>query len=762
MDPIFFSPPNGVPSESKLATYMSRQNVSTPTYGLSTGLSKLTLDSPISIKKTQVTPQSPEFIPNNRLNTSSSPNFYSSYSILAGSNGSGPVVGSTGVGVGGGNGNSVITSNNGTTVVVATAAPTLPGSTGAGTVVPGPVPVPTAAAQLSSVATAIIPNGTGGLAGGGGGGGAGTGGGGGAGANGTGNGSGVKSQASSYGSSILGSSLSNSSTYAVTPIKGRSLLRNESPQSTNTSPRITPQPSPPPITTNIHQENVGGTTYFYPTAANHQLTPSSTVNTTENTFVHVASSQINLSYSHPGHVYPGPASHVVNMQAKAQLSMAYFLQDELRNDILSRNEIVNSIETECQDLPLEVENYHSLCQLESLPVHPKLPVQSSTYKATHNLTGVKYCLRRLHGFRLQSTKCMQIVDMWKKLQHTNVVQLREVFTTKTFGDNSLVIVYDYHPGSQTLLSKYFIPSAESTNGYSDPFSGEVRPFSHKSTLHRAATSTLLAENEIWSVIIQLSAGLRAIHQAGLACRTLDPTKIIITGKRIRFSCVAISDLATYDPSQTNPLTVVNHHQQDDLTALGKLILALACRSLQSVQRDQIQNSIELISRHYSSDLRNIILYLLSSSNRRSVTEIMPMIGARFYVQLDALQSQCDIQEDELAREMENGRLYRLLVKLGTVNERPELNLDVTWSETGDRYMLKLFRDYLFHTVTEDGRPWLNQSHIVQCLNKLDAGTVEKVQLMSRDEQSVLVVTYAELKHCLEQAFSELVAAATAV
>lgn len=448
------------------------------------------------------------------------------------------------------------------------------------------------------------------------------------------------------------------------------------------------------------------------------------------------------------------------MQTKAQLSMAYFLQDELRNDILSRNEIVNSIETECQDLPLEVENYHSLCLLESLPVHPKLPVQSSTYKATHNLTGVKYCLRRLHGFRLQSTKCMQIVDMWKKLQHTNVVQLREVFTTKNFGDNSLVIVYDFYPGSQTLLSKYFIPSAEPTNGYSDPFSGEARPFSHKSTLHRATTGTLLPENEIWSVIIQLSAGLRAIHQAGLACRTLDPTKIIITGKRLRFSCVAISDLATYDPSQTNPLALVTHHQQDDLTALGKLILALACRSLQSVQRDQIQNSIELISRHYSSDLRNIMLYLLSTSSRRSVTEIMPMIGARFYVQLDALQSQCDIQEDELAREMENGRLYRLLVKLGTVNERPELNLDVTWSETGDRYMLKLFRDYLFHTVTEDGRPWLNQSHIVQCLNKLDAGTIEKVQLMSRDEQSVLVVTYAELKHCLEQAFSELAAAAT--
>ncbi len=50
---------------------------------------------------------------------------------------------------------------------------------------------------------------------------------------------------------------------------------------------------------------------------------------------------------------------------------------------------------------------------------------------------------------------------------------------------------------------------------------------------------------------------------------------------------------------------------------------------------------------------------------------MPMIGARFYTQLDALQTQCDKQEDELAKELENGRLYRMLVKLGCINERPE-------------------------------------------------------------------------------------------
>lgn len=36
----------------------------------------------------------------------------------------------------------------------------------------------------------------------------------------------------------------------------------------------------------------------------------------------------------------------------------------------------------------------------------------------------------------------------------------------------------------------------------------------------------------------------------------------------------------------------------------------------------------------------------------------------------------------------------------------------------------------------------------------------QICLMSRDEQSILVVSYQELKHCLEQSFGDLLAAAT--
>ncbi|RXM97351.1 PAB-dependent poly(A)-specific ribonuclease subunit PAN3 [Acipenser ruthenus] len=201
-------------------------------------------------------------------------------------------------------------------------------------------------------------------------------------------------------------------------------------------------------------------------------------------------------------------------------------------------------------------------------------------------------------------------------------------------------------------------------------------------------------------------------------------------------------------------------QQADLISLGKVVLALACNSLAGIQRENLQKAMELVSINYSSDLKNLILYLLTEQNRlRSVNDIMPMIGARFYTQLDASQMRNDVIEEDLAKEVQNGRLFRLLAKLGTINERPEFQKDPTWSETGDRYLLKLFRDHLFHQVTEAGTPWIDLSHIVSCLNKLDSGVPEKISLVSRDEKSILVVTYADLKRCFESTFQELQAAA---
>uniref|UniRef100_A0A672J7A2 PAN2-PAN3 deadenylation complex subunit PAN3 n=1 Tax=Salarias fasciatus TaxID=181472 RepID=A0A672J7A2_SALFA len=551
--------------------------------------------------------------------------------------------------------------------------------------------------------------------------------------------------------------LSSSTAAALAP--GMSLSAGSSPLH---SPKITPHTSPAPRrrshtpnpanymvpttasdqgTHIIQKETVGGTTYFY----------------TDNTPAPMTG-MVFPTY----HIYPPTAPHVAYMQPKAN-APSFFMADELRQELINRHLITMAQidHSENPDVPSEVDSYHSLFPLEPLPPPNRMQKTSnfsyitSCYKAVNSKDDLPYCLRRIHGFRLVNTKCMMLVDMWKKIQHSNSVTLREVFTTKAFGDHSLVFSYDFHAGAETMFSRHFNDPA------ADSYFTKRKWGQHEPPPPRQHAG-LLPESLIWAYIVQLSSALRTIHTAGLACRVMDPSKILITGKtRLRVNCVGVFDVLTFDNSQTNHLALMPQYQQADLVSLGKVVLALACNSLAGIQRENLQKAMELVSINYSSDLKNLILYLLTEQSRlRSVNDIMPMIGARFYTQLDASQMRNDVIEEDLAKEVQNGRLFRLLAKLGTINERPEFQKDPTWSETGDRYLLKLFRDHLFHQVTEAGTPWIDLSHIVSCLNKLDAGVPEKISLVSRDEKSVLVVTYSDLKRCFDSTFQELQAAAS--
>ncbi|XP_030056199.1 PAN2-PAN3 deadenylation complex subunit PAN3 isoform X2 [Microcaecilia unicolor] len=494
---------------------------------------------------------------------------------------------------------------------------------------------------------------------------------------------------------------------------------------------------PPSASQVIQKETVGGTTYFYT-----DTTPAP------------VTGMVFPNY----HIYPPTAPHVAYMQPKAN-APSFFMADELRQELINRH-LITMAQIDHSDIPVpsEVDSYHSLFPLEPLPPPNRIQKSSnfgyatSCYKAVNSKDDLPYCLRRIHGFRLVNTKCMGLVDMWKNIQHSNIVTLREVFTTKAFGEHSLVFAYDFHAGGETLMSRHF------NDPNADAYFTKRKWGQHDGPILRQHAG-LLPESLIWAYIVQLSSALRTTHTAGLACRVMDPTKILITGKtRLRVNCVGIFDVLTYDSSQNNALALAQY-QQADLISLGKVVLALACNSLAGIHRENLQKAMELVTLNYSSDLKNLILYLLTDQNRlRSVNDIMPMIGARFYTQLDAAQMRNDVIEEDLAKEVQNGRLFRLLAKLGTINERPEFQKDPTWSETGDRYLLKLFRDHLFHQMTEAGTPWIDLSHIISCLNKLDAGVPEKISLISRDEKSVLVVTYSDLKRCFENTFQELIAA----
>lgn len=124
-------------------------------------------------------------------------------------------------------------------------------------------------------------------------------------------------------------------------------------------------------------------------------------------------------------------------------------------------------------------------------------------------------------------------------------------------------------------------------------------------------------------------------------------------------------------------------------------------------------------------------------------------------ELDTVSAFGNGMQAELSKEFDNGRMMRLLVKLGFVTERPEVDGDVHWSETGDRYLLKLFRDFVFHQSSETGQVVMDWGHVVEALNKLDAGVGEKILLLSRDEQSMLVASYADIKRCVEGTYADL-------
>lgn len=83
-------------------------------------------------------------------------------------------------------------------------------------------------------------------------------------------------------------------------------------------------------------------------------------------------------------------------------------------------------------------------------------------------------------------------------------------------------------------------------------------------------------------------------------------------------------------------------------------------------------AIEFVGRQFSPDLKNFVMYLLSKpSPTKSIEEVASLLGPRIMNELSGAYRYGDELEGELSKELENGRLVRLLCKLGFINERPE-------------------------------------------------------------------------------------------
>jgi len=192
--------------------------------------------------------------------------------------------------------------------------------------------------------------------------------------------------------------------------------------------------------------------------------------------------------------------------------------------------------------------------------------------------------------------------------------------------------------------------------------------------------------------------------------------------------------------------------------LGGLILSIATgvASCSPMDNQQLRHYENILAQNYSADLHSLCMTLLQSPRPPAIEDVCRVLYPHCYDEQDSVYRMFDAAEHALMSEYEAGRALRLMLKLGFVNERPEFGPNRRWSQSGDCYVLSLFRDYVFHQADGAGYPVMDLGHVISTLNKLDAADEnEKIVLASRDGKSLMVVSYADVARCLESAFQEL-------
>lgn len=331
-----------------------------------------------------------------------------------------------------------------------------------------------------------------------------------------------------------------------------------------------------------------------------------------------------------------------------------------------------------------------------------------------------------------------VAHSWKRVRNANVVTVHLAFANSRFGTPSLFFVNDFHPLSETLAQKHFTQQ----NRYSN----------------RSHSSSQIPESTLWNYISQISSALKAIHDAGLAAKVIDPTKVILTSEnRLRLSACAVLDVV-----QGQSPTSLSTYQQNDLYLVGHLLLSLGTNNASTTTLKTNQpKALELFRRSYSPRLCAALSWLLehdpqNPTNSLPIDSFLALIASDLAAALDASLHASDTLTTNLNRELENSRLVRLFTKLNTILERPENDHDGKWSAQGKYHPLVLARDYIFHPVDAQGRPVLDLGHTVGSLNKMDVGLEERIMLVSRDEEIQLLVSWKEIRGLLEGAWGEVI------
>lgn len=449
------------------------------------------------------------------------------------------------------------------------------------------------------------------------------------------------------------------------------------------------------------------------------------------------------TYSLNHHLYspaPPPRLSVPLSQHETNVN-DMFIPNDLRERITKKNEA--TLQTLAQlSLPEHVGVYHSLVPIDAtLDTQSKVyQLPSHVYKVMSNITGLAYALRRIDyssKLRILNELPFGTVKKWRGLKSANVVSLADAFTSVAFsthGEPTLCLAYDYYPMANTLQEQHLTRKLGS----------KLEP---------------ITEDLLWSYMIQITSALLTIHEAGLhAGSSVDLSKILVTNKnRVRLGGVCADDILEFEAidarkDEIGVRETVRALQLSDLQRFGKVILELASATVPvSLRGGPLDSMLSHLS--HSSTVGYSEAFLSTLKVLNEVNEEFDL--ASFYTHylalrslklINGLQDLTDYFEGQLTSEVENGRLFRLMAKINFLCDRPDKE------DNGSMFVIKLFREFVFQSHDEFGKPVGDLSKVLVNLNKLDVGTDEKLLLISSEEDSCIIVSYKEVKDILDLTF----------
>lgn len=360
-------------------------------------------------------------------------------------------------------------------------------------------------------------------------------------------------------------------------------------------------------------------------------------------------------------------------------------------------------------------SFTTIYKVEDTPkISTMLPqCKMQVYQTGTRFSDKELLLRRITNQPASKAKdCAAVLEKFRHYRHPNLVSLVNCYHTTEFvmGESDIIMEYRYISDAKSLQEAFITGSSRATEGL------------------------------LWSFTCQMVSLLRSFHETLLPLRGLHWSKIVYleTTGRFYYTGLGLADLL--DPKTNVSMGSIMQH---DIESLGMILMQLAVQNVDA-RPENVKNV-----QGFSASFWELVKTCLES--KANSAQLCHALGERMSMEVGHHEGHTDYMLSQCGKELHNGRLMRLMMKLNFVLE----GLSEVDYPIENHIALRLFNQFLFNQVDEQNRVHVDWGHAYHCLNKLDCGSQEMIQLISGNQAEVLVVSYEDLRNILEAGFERL-------